>query len=133
VKAYFLRSHLNRQTTPSLPDGAACSVRTAPFLGEDRSFLVDQGWHARSPCRDPSDQESAASTTLTLADRYTLETEIGGRRNGHGPPRARPAPQAHWYRDAFAGEPYRVPFGVVFDRHESYKDMLQPLTFGFRF
>src|SRR5688572_10100934 len=41
--------------------------------------------------------------------------------------------RAHWYRDAFAGEPYRVPFGVVVDRHEPYKYVLQPLTFGFRF
>ena len=41
--------------------------------------------------------------------------------------------RAHWYRDAFAGEPYRVPFGVVVDRHEPQKYVLQPLTFGFRF
>jgi len=39
----------------------------------------------------------------------------------------------HSYRDALSGQPYLVPNGVPTARHEPYKYLLHPLTFGFRF
>ena len=41
--------------------------------------------------------------------------------------------RVHSYRDAFAGQPYRVPFGVVSGTREPDRYLWHPLTFGFRF
>jgi hypothetical protein len=41
--------------------------------------------------------------------------------------------RVHAYRDAFAGQPYVVPVGVVANTHEAYRYLWHPLTFGFRF
>ena len=41
--------------------------------------------------------------------------------------------RVHAYRDAFAGQPYLVPNGVVGNVREPNRYLWHPLTFGFRF